>query len=193
MARQNLDDIPVHRLRAFVDGRHDQLLPGEQEVLSRLSFAYDQLKYESAKTTAARLQQKFGISVRQAFYDIQRCKTLFNPIFKADIDWLENFILEDAKCQMVSAKAEGNHSAWMGARTHLLKMYAMLKANDTGFDIDKMGNNNYYVVVASDNKAIKLDLDKVHELPINERVELSHSILLREIDAEEAELIMNDK
>lgn len=188
-----IEEVPLHKLRAFVDGKTDMLKPSEQAQLDRMHFAYTQLRYESTRATVRRIVQKYNVTERQAFKDIAQCKKLFVPLYKDDIDWLEHYIIEDIKKSIQAFQVEGNASAWNNARAQLIKMYTIMAARDTNFDIDKLGNNNYFVVVGNEGELQKIDLDKIYELPTNERVKISHSFLKNEISAEEAQKIMNDE
>lgn len=192
MPKTSIQNIPLYKLRAYIDGKTEYLSPIEQAQLDRLYFAYDQLKTESIWNAAKRIQRRFDVSISQAHRDVHDCKKLFNPTNKHDIDWIENFLIEDIKLQMNVAKAEQNHTAWANARTHLLRMYAIMSKKELGIDPEILGNNSYFAVAIANNQIIKLNLDEVFKLPENERLELSSSILYSEIDAETAKKMMDE-
>lgn len=192
MPRKKTEELTLDRLRAFVNGDYDKISDKDKKILLRLDFAYDQLKNETRANTVKRIVWKFKVSERQAQVDVKDCLRLFVPINRVDVEWLGNFIIEDAKLQLLGARAEGNHNARIKARAHLMKMFIVAKSEQSEIDPDMLGNNNYYVVVSNGDKMIQFNLDELNSLPLNKKMEITEDILFEEIDEEKAKLMMNE-
>jgi len=162
----------------------------DKEIYIRWDYAYDQLKTEKTAAVVQRLMKKFGISIALAYKDINECQKLLTPMNRRDTEWLRNYIVEDLLMQIKVARESLDKSAWEKATSHLIKIYAIEKDEHEGIDVNALGNNNYYIIVNSNNKLEKIDYNKLSELSPEKKVELTE-FLFPEIESViEAEKIM---
>lgn len=187
----NAADLSYERIRAWLDDPETtELSENDKKIWERLDYAYDQLKITQPANVARRMQKKFGISYSQARRDIRTCERILSPANRRDADWLRNFIIEDAIKQIKSAEEKGDHKSWQRARADLIRMYSLEKDDQGQINPQELGNNTYYVLVNLGHKAEKIDMNKIHKLPEQRKVELT-SELFRDIDIEEAKIIQN--
>ncbi len=190
-AKQKGEGQVLENIKAWLnDPDTNELSEKDKEILERLDFAYDQLKIDPPKIVARKMAAKFGYSVRNAQYDIQKCKILFNPINRRDVEWIRNFIIEDAILQIKAAREKLDMRAWNNARSQLLKLYIAEQKDKAEIDPEMLGNNKYYITVNFGNAAKKIDMNKLHELPEDKRLKLTE-FLYSDINIEDAKEIMN--
>lgn len=184
------DHLTLDRIRAWLNEPGSQELSDiDRAIYDRWDYAYDQLKIEKPSAVVNRLIGKFDISKAQAYVDIKNCQTLLNPINRRDLDWIRNFIVEDAMLQIKVAKQRFDLKAWEKARTDLLRIYAIEKEDKAGIDPELLGRNEYYVTINFGNNAEKINLNEIHKLPTNKRVQLTE-FLYNDIEAEDAKFIL---
>ncbi len=186
-------DVTFDKIRNWINNPDDiGLSESDKRIYTRWDYAYDQLKIEKPSAVVNRLVKKFGISHTLAYWDIRQAQKLFNPVIRRETEWLRDIIVEDALLQMQVAKEMLDSRAWREARQDLIKIYAIDKANVEGIDPKMLGKNNYYILVNINNKVKKLDFNKLNELPVDKRIELTDDFLYKELDSEaEAKDIMN--
>jgi len=187
------EEVTFDKIRAWVNNKDaPELSEAEKRILDRWDYVYDQLKIEKQSAVVNRLMKKYNIKISQAYYDIRNAQKLFNPINRRETDWLRNFIVEDALLQIKAARETNDAKAWQKARLDLIKVYALDKADKDGIDPELLGRNNYYVLINVDNTVQKVDMNKVHELPVDKRLELTSDLLYKELESEEeVDIIMN--
>ena len=185
-------DVTFDRIRMWVDNPDsEELSAKDKEILSRWDFAYDQLKICKPYEVRNRLVKKFNIKISQAYNDIRNANKLFNPVNRRSKDWLRNFIVEDALLQIETAKQNLDNKAWQLARQDLIKIYAIEKNEEDGIDPELLGNNNYFIAVNFGNEIEKIDLSKLHAMPMERRQELTNFLFPELETIEDAEIIMN--
>jgi len=165
---------------------HPQLNERQQNVFDRMSFAYDQLKLESPTTVVNRIVKKFNVKPSTARMDIQKCQAIFSPQLIRTAEWLENFIIEDAMKQIKVAQELLDMKAWQTARADLIKIYAKKIDRKQKINPSDLGHNQYYITVNFGNKYIeKLDLLKLHEMPIAQKMKRIANYLYQDKDIQE--------
>jgi len=184
------EDITLDRIRAWLnEPGAPELSETDRKIYDRLDFCYDQLKIEKPSSVIRRLIKKFEISQAQAYKDLTNCQKLLNPINRRELEWIRNFIVDDAILQMKVAKDRVDMKAWEKARGDLIRIYAIEKEDKTGIDPELLGNNQYFVAINFGEKAEMIDLNKLHKLPVEKRVKLSE-FLYHDIEIEDAKFIM---
>ena len=166
-----------------------ELSEKETEIYDRLDYCYDQLKIDRPVVVARKLMQKYGYTDRTAYADIQRCQKLFNPINRRDLEWIRNFIVDDAILQIQVAREKFDQKAWQRARADLLKMYEIDKRDKAVIDPDMLGRNNYFITINFGSEAKKIDMNELHKLPVDKRIKLTE-FLFQDVDIEDAKIIM---
>jgi hypothetical protein len=184
------EHITLDRIRSWLnDPDSETLSPKDREIYDRWDYAYDQLKIEKPAAVANRLMQKFNIKRSQAFKDILDCQRLLNPVNRRDLEWIRNYIVDDAILQMKVAKEALDFKAWEKARADLIKIYAIEKNDIVGIDPELLGNNQYYIQLNVNNENKVIDMTKIHKLPEKKREELCE-FLFQDIDIDDAEEMM---
>ncbi len=190
MLEKNHENTALEHIQAWLrEPGTEELSAKEIEIYDRLDFCYDQLKIDRPVVVARKLMKKYGYTDRSAYYDIQRCQKLFNPINRRDLEWIRNFIVDDAILQIQVAREKFDQRAWNRARADLIKMYAIDKKDKAAIDPEMLGRNNYYITINYGAKAKKINMDELHKLPVNKRVELT-SFLFQDVEIEDAKVIM---
>lgn len=184
------EDITLDRIRAWLnDPESGELSDKDREIYNRWDYAYDQLKTEKPAAVVNRLIAKFGVSRPQAYRDIKSCQRLLNPVNRRDVDWLRNFIVDDAILQIKVARDSLDTKAWQKARADLIKIYAIEKDEKAGLDPELLGRNEYFVAINFGDKIEKINLGELHKMPANKRQELTE-FLFNDIDEKGAEFIL---
>jgi len=184
------EDITIDRLRAWLnDPGTEELSPKDREIYNRWDYAYDQLKIETPSSVINRLVSKFSISKAQAYRDLQHCQKLLNPINRHDLDWIRNFIIEDALLQIEVARENVDHKTWQKARADLIRIYMIEKGDKAAIDPELLGRNEYFITINFGDNVEKINMNELHKLPVNKRVELTN-FLFNDIDIEDAKFII---
>lgn len=184
------EDITLDRIRAWLnDPEAGELNATDRAIYDRWDFAYDQLKIEKPAAVVNRMIKRFEICKAQAYRDIQNCQKLLNPINRHDLDWVRNFIIEDALLQIKVARDRVDSRAWQKARADLIRMYAIEKEDNKGIDPELLGNNEYYITINFGDKLEKINLNELHKMPVNKRVDKTE-FLFRDIDVDDAKFIL---
>jgi len=184
------EDITLDRVRSWLnDPESEELSETDKKIYDRWDFCYDQLKIEKPAAVVNRLMQKFGVSKSQAYKDIADSQRLLNPINRRDLEWIRNFIVDDAILQMKVAKEALDFKAWEKARGDLIKIYAIEKSDIAGIDPALLGNNNYYTMININNKTEIIDMSQIYKLPAERRSQLTE-FLFKDIDVQDAEKMM---
>jgi len=182
--------LNFEKIRAWLNEPDaEEITPEQRLIYDRWDFAYDQLKLERPPSVARRLMLKYGVSRSTAYNDIGWCQKLLNPINRRDLEWVRNYLVEDAILQVNAARTALDMRAWDKASTRLLKLYAIERDEKDGIDPELLGNNNYYITVNFGDKVEKINLDELSKLPEKKRMSLTEA-MFGEIDIEDAKTIM---
>jgi len=184
------EHITIDRIRSWLnDPQSEELSEIDKAIYDRWDYCYDQLKIEKPSAVVNRLMQKFGIKKTAAYKDISDCQRLLNPINRRDLEWIRNYIVEDALFAIKLAKESLDMKAWEKARADLIKIYAIEKSDIAGIDPELLGNNQYYTMININNKTEVIDMGQIYKLPVEKRKELT-DFLFKDIDIEDAKQIM---
>lgn len=184
------DNITFDRIRAWLNNpENGELSAKDREIYDRWDFTYDQLKIEKPAAVINRLMAKFDVSKAQAYRDIRSCQRLLNPVNRRDLDWIRNFIVDDAILQIKVARDRLDSKAWQKARADLIKIYAIEKDERAGIDPELLGRNEYFIAINFGDKVEKVNLGELHKLPVNKRTELTE-FLFQDIEIEDAKFIL---
>jgi len=198
--RNKNDKTTLNKLELYLSNPTETnvtLTAKELEMYKRWDFIYDQLK--ACKTTTQvvrRVCDKFKISTSLAFKDIQHVNEHFRPLSHVDIEWLEIFIIEDAKKQIAIAQSTSpiDHKAWALARQTLEKIYNKRKDNDNTINPELYGNNVYLSLYNIDGKQHQIDWANIENIPPAHQKDTKD--ILRKIyfdESEEAQIINDEE
>jgi len=184
------ENLSFDRIRAWLnDPDSGELSDKDREIYDRWDYAYDQLKIEKPAAVISRLMEKFSISKAQAYRDVRSCQRLLNPVNRRDLDWIRNFIVDDAILQIKMARNSLDSKSWQKARADLIKIFAIEKDDKAGIDPELLGRNEYYVAINFGNKVEKINMGELAKLPTNKRMELTE-FLFQDIEVEDAKIIL---
>lgn len=133
----------------------------------------------------------------RAYLDMSIAKRLFNTIHKFDFDfwqtWLINDIVENIKRARTSSQPNSLRVVAM-EHTNLIK--ALGNKPDEITDPRLTEKHQFYFLIQNDNREIKINVSKLHDLPeatLHEALKEINTMLVsgREINDNEAESIMN--
>jgi hypothetical protein len=184
------EDITFDRIRAWLNEPDaEEISETDRKIYDRWDYAYDQLKIEKPSAVINRLVHKFEISKAHAYKDLHNCQKLLNPINRHDLDWIRNFLIDDAQLQIKVARENVDHRAWQKARSDLIRIWAIEKGEKTGIDPELLGRNEYYVTINFGDKVEKINMNELHKMPVNKRVELTE-YLFNDIDTDQAKFML---
>lgn len=191
MARtKKAEDLTFDRIRAWLnDPEAGELNNLDREIYDRWDFAYDQLKIERPSAVATRIMKKYNVCRAQAYRDIQNCQKLLNPINRHDLEWIRNYIIENAMLQMKVAMENVDHRNWQKARADLLRIYALERSEKQGIDPGLLGRNEYFITINFGDKLEKINMNELHKMPVNKKLELTE-YLFNDISTEDAKFIL---
>jgi len=191
MPKSVAENITFEKIRGWLnDSNAPALSELEKAIYERLDYAYDQLKIEPPSSVVSRLMRKFDISKNQAYRDIRDAQKLLNPINRQDLEWIRNFIIDDALLHIKVARERIDNRSWQKARADLIRIYAIEKSEKATIDPEMLGRNEYFVTINFGSHAEKINLNKLHELPDNRRIQLT-DFLFADAQIEDVEFIMN--
>lgn len=183
-------DVTLDRIRSWLNNPDSETLSEtDRQIYDRWDYSYDQLKLEKPSSVINRLMAKFDISKAQAYRDIQNCQKLLNPVNRHDLEWVRNYIIEDALLQMKVAKENVDHKSWQKARADLIRIYQIEKGDNSIIDPELLGRNEYFITINFGAMAEKINMNELHKLPVNRRMELTN-FLFADIGIEDAKVIL---
>ncbi|MCF8219667.1 MAG: hypothetical protein K9J21_11900 [Bacteroidales bacterium] len=192
MAKENkAEDITFNRIREWLNDPNPQNLSDkDREIYERWDFAYDQLKYERPAAVVNRIKKKFGVHENTARSDVKNAQRLFNPTLRIEAEWLEKYIIDDAKLQIQAAREAADFKAWNSARNSLIKMYELLKDKQAKIDPNQLGNNQYVLAVNFGDTYQKIDVNKLFSLQNDDKGRITELLYKPIENTDEAENIM---
>ena len=188
MARTALEDQHFELIKSHIINPEESPLNEEQqEMLDRIISAAKILdKNPLQKNAISLLNAKYPhISRSRAFLDVKMAQRLFNTIHNFDYDfwqtWIINNIVENinrVRTQLASASNEKQSGALTRviAQEHANLIKAIGEKPPTAVDPKLHEKHDFYLVFQQNNTTIKLDLDKVQQLPDATRAELNKII-----------------
>lgn len=163
----------------------------EIEIKQRLSEIFALLcNIHSPEQAKPIIREKFGISESQFYRDVHAAKRLFGEVTEAS-KTADRYILSELamKTFQLAAK-EKNVDGMNKAIANLIKIKALDKEDNEELTEEELQSHNYYMIIQSGNKPIKIDLNQLDSLHPSNRKKLA-DMLGAEITDIEAEEIMN--
>jgi hypothetical protein len=193
MSRKALEDTSYEMIKAHILYPEDSPLPAEKkEMLDRIISAAKILDKNPIQKFAVELhQQKYpDISRSQAYEDLRLAIRLFNSIHTFDYDFWQTWLINDIvrNIQKCENKTEPNYKRVI-AMEHANLIKAIGERPEEQPDPSRNEKHQFYILVQNDNRQIKIDLNKLKDIPVTVLQELNKAIWggseITEADAEE--------
>jgi hypothetical protein len=195
MSRKALEDSNYELMKAHILYPDDSPLSEEKkEMLDRIiSVAKVLDKNPIQKNAVALHQQKFpNVGRSQAYEDIRMAVRLFNTLYSFDYDMWRTWMINDIvrNIQRCENKDDHQHRRII-AMEHANLIKAIGEKPDDLPDPARNEKHQFYILVQNDNRQVKIDINKLKDLPDSALQELNKAIWGgQEITEETAEEIM---
>jgi hypothetical protein len=171
----------------------DEIFPitsKEQEIKQRVEAAHALLcSYHSIEQSVPLLHDKFGISSSTAYRDCQMAIRLYGDINHSSKEGMRHIYREWATKVFQMAARDRNIGEMNKALTNLVKITGLDKEDPQAFSEEMIQQHSYVAIIAAKGDAIKIDLNKIDDIPIAERGKLANFFEGNITDVE-AEVIM---
>lgn len=180
MSRKALEDTNFELIKGYILYPEESALPEEKrEMLDRITSASKILDKNPVQKNAVALhQQKYPhISRAQAYEDLRMATRLFNSLHTFDFDlwrsWLLNSIVNNIKrCENMR-----DHNAWrVVAMEHANLIKAIGEKPEDLPDPTRNEKHQFYILVQNNNQNIKIDINKLKDIPVAVLEQLNKAI-----------------
>ncbi len=193
MSRIALEDTRYEDIKAYaLNPDAAELSAEKKELLDRVISASKILdKNPIQKQAVALHQQKYpDISRRQAYEDLRFAVKMFNTLQTFDFDLWRTWLLNDIVRNIESCrngKSVKDRAVIAAEHANLLRVIGD-KPEDLP-DPKRNEKHEFYILIQNDNRQVKVDLNKLKDLPAAALQELNKAIYggneITDIDAEE--------
>jgi hypothetical protein len=196
MSRTALEDTRYEDIKAYALDPETSALSAEKKyLLDRVISASKILdKNPIQKQAVALHQQKYpDISRRQAYEDLRFAVKMFNTLHTFDYDFYHTWLINDIIKNIESCRnAKSVKDRDVIAKEHANLIKAIGPKPEDLPDPKRNEKHEFYILIQNDNRQVKVDLNKLKDLPPAALQELNKAIYggneITDIDAEE---IMN--
>jgi hypothetical protein len=158
----------------LIAGLSDQ----ETMIMERADYADNLIRTDlhmNDNEIAKRLATKYQISVATAYSDIQNARRIHGSVKQFEKPYWLSFVLEHARKALGLAYESKNVRYIIEAIREMGKIVAMLP-EESKDPLDKLQQHNYFLMIKSENSAIRIDLNKVDKLPLEQIKAIEESI-----------------
>lgn len=180
MSKKALEDTSFEMIKGYILYPDESALPAEKkEMIDRITSASKILDKNPVQKNAVALhQQKYpDISRSQAYEDLRLAARLFNSLHTFDFDlwrsWLLNSIVQNIqRCE----KNRDVNSLRVIAMEHANLIKAIGERPEELPDPTRNEKHQFYILVQNDNRQVKIDINKLKDLPDAALQELNKAI-----------------
>ncbi|MEI7829363.1 MAG: hypothetical protein WCI31_06320 [Prolixibacteraceae bacterium] len=180
MSKKALEDTSFEMIKGYILYPDESALPEEKkEMIDRITSASKILDKNPVQKNAVALhQQKYpDISRSQAYEDLRLAARLFNSLHTFDFDlwrsWLLNSIVQNIqRCE----KNRDTNSLRVIAMEHANLIKAIGERPEELPDPTRNEKHQFYILVQNDNRQVKIDINKLKDLPDAALQELNKAI-----------------
>ena len=193
MSRIALEDTRYEDIKAYaLNPETEELSEEKRELLDRVVSASKILdKNPIQKQAVALHQQKYpDISRRQAYEDLRFAVKMFNTLQTFDFDFWRTWLINDIVRNIESCrngKSVKDRGVIAAEHANLLRVIGD-KPEELP-DPKRNEKHEFYILIQNDNRQVKVDLNKLKDLPTAALQELNKAIYggneITDIDAEE--------
>jgi hypothetical protein len=180
MSKKALEDTSFEMIKGYILYPDESTLPEEKkEMIDRITSASKILDKNPVQKNAVALhQQKYPhISRSQAYEDLRLAARLFNTLHTFDFDlwrsWLLNSIVQNIqRCE----KNRDANSLRVIAMEHANLIKAIGERPEELPDPTRNEKHQFYILVQNDNRQVKIDINRLKDLPDAALQELNKAI-----------------
>lgn len=180
MSKKALEDTNYETIKAHILYPDDSPLPEEKkEILDRIISAAKILdKNPIQKNAVALHQQKYvNISRSQAYEDLRMAVRLFPTLYTFDYDMWRTWMINDIVRNIQRCENANDHQhRRIIAMEHANLIKAIGEKPDDLPDPSRNEKHQFYILVQNDNRQVKIDINKLKDLPDSALQELNKAI-----------------
>lgn len=180
MSRKALEDTNYELIKAHMLYPEESPLSIEKrELLDRIISASKVLdKNPIQKYAVALHQQKYpDISRSQAYEDLRMAVRLFNSIQTFDYDFWHTWMINDIVRNIQACEKKNDHQhRKIIAMEHANLLKAIGERPDELPDPTRNEKHQFYILVQNNNQEIKIDINKLKDIPITVLEQLNKAI-----------------
>jgi hypothetical protein len=203
MARTALEEVSYEKIKAHVLEPDQSPLNVEQkQMLDRVVSVAKVLDKNPVQKHAIALHMKKhpDIGRTRAHLDVKLAIRLFNTLHNFDFDFWQTWLVNDIVAninRVRSQMASANNDKQLGALSRVVAMEHANLVKAIGERPPALNDprltekHEYYILVNKDGENVKIDLNKVHQLPQSTISELNRALFAgKEIEDVQAQEIM---
>ncbi|MEI7424194.1 MAG: hypothetical protein WCK18_18975 [Prolixibacteraceae bacterium] len=180
MSRKALEDTNYEMMKAHILYPDDSPLSEEKkEMLDRIISAAKILdKNPIQKNAVALHQQKYpNVGRSQAYEDLRMAVRLFNTLYSFDYDMWRTWMINDIVRNIQRCENVNDHQhRRIIAMEHANLIKAIGEKPDDLPDPSRNEKHQFYILVQNDNRQVKIDINKLKDLPDSALQELNKAI-----------------
>ena len=157
--------------------KYSKLHPEDSKIFERWSTADDLLRrYPSRKYCVSVLVAKYGCDQATAYRDIANAQVFFGTVNVYNKEYIKGWLIEDILKLIQTAKEKGDTKARSAAHANLIKVMGFDREDKSVIRPEDLEPHKYYAVLVNGKNAIKIDLEKLDEIPMEIRSKVVASI-----------------
>lgn len=157
--------------------KYSKLNPEDSKIFERWSTADDLLRrYPSRKYCVSMMVAKYGCDQATAYRDIANAQVFFGTVNVYNKDYIKGWLIEDILKLIQTAKEKGDTKARSAAQANLIKVMGFDREDKSVIRPEDLEAHKYYAVLISGKDAIKIDLEKLDDIPMETRAKIVASI-----------------
>ncbi len=196
MTQKSLLEQPSELIKAHVLDPANSPLPHNHQELFNRALSMSKLLYKhpvSRNAIKYHMAQYPDITYKTAYNDLNLAREIFNNFQTFNFDFWFNWTISDITSNIEKCRESGLSSdRKILAMEHANLARILGKRPEQPVDPLRNEKHSFYIMVYIDKKPVKLDLNALHELPINTIQDLTRALHSHdEIDEQGAVEIMN--
>lgn len=157
--------------------KYSNLNPEDSKIFERWSAADDLMRrYPSRKYCVKMMVAKYGYDQATAHRDLANAQVLFGTINVYNKEYLKGWLIEDILKLIQDAKVKGDHKARSAAHANLIKVLGFDREEKNPIRPEDLEPHKYYQVIVMNGESVKIDLDKLDEIPLSTRAKIVNSL-----------------
>lgn len=193
MSRTKIEDLDLDQIKEFLASAGDSkkmilLSENQQELLKRLQFA--QRLFESGddeRTIANQIKFIYKTSLRQAWNDVSKARSLFAWEYEVDKAFLRAWGVHQIKKEIMKVSKAGDHRSLPNLFRELYRFGDLEKEDPKELPNEAKA---FVIQIKMDNGTIhQLDASKLNQIEFKDRIELLNSAEEQKSDDEVREVL----
>lgn len=157
--------------------KYSKLNPEDSAIFERWSTADDLLRrYPARKYCVQMMVAKYHYDQATAYRDLANAQVFFGTVNVFNKEYIKGWLIEDIFNLIKKAKESGDHKARSAAHANLIKVMGFDREDKNLIRPEDLEPHKYYAVLVNGTDAIKIDLEKLDEIPLETRYKIVASI-----------------